>query len=62
MVIVCTTKVRDKTFRNTKKDTKTNHSVSSPPYKVWGTFFVKKLCMGNEYFWANLWENVLHGD
>ena len=49
--IVCSTKVRDETFRN-QKHMKVNHSVSSPPTpsKVWGTFFLKKLCMGGQAF------------
>ena len=32
------------------KDMKIKHSVSSPPRKYGGTFFVKKLCMGEQSF------------
>ena len=44
------------------KDMKIKHSLSSPPRKYGGTFFVKKLCMGNKAFWANVCEDILHGD
>ena len=43
------------------------HSVSSPPTKCWGTFFVKKLCMGENFFFflggggANLGEMFYMG-
>ena len=33
-----------------RKDLKIKHSVSSPPYKIWETFFMKKLCMGEQTF------------
>ena len=32
------------------KDTKRKHSVSSPPYKVWGNFFRKKALDGGTNF------------
>ena len=32
------------------KDMKIKHSVSSPPCKVWGNVFAKKLCMGEQVF------------
>ena len=38
------------------KDMKIKNSVSSPPFKVYGNIFRKKA------FWANLLEDVLHGD
>ena len=33
-----------------EKDMNIKHSVSSPPVKYGGTFFVKKLCMGEQTF------------
>ena len=44
------------------KDVKIKYTVSSPPYKLWETFFCKKLCMGEQIFWANLWGDDLHGE
>ena len=36
---------------------------SSIPYKVWGNFFRKKaLHGGTNFFWANLYGDVLHWD
>ena len=43
--IVCTTKVRDETFRN-GESMKIKHSVSSSLYKVWGNVFRKKALHG----------------
>ena len=48
-----TTKVRDELLEM-GKDLKIKHSVSSPPAKYWGTFFIKKLCMGEQTFLVNL--------
>ena len=49
-IIVCTTKVRDETFKK-GKDMKIKHSVSSPPTKYSETFFSKNALHG--------WKNVL---
>ena len=45
------------------KDMKIKHSVSSPPYKVWGTFSVQ-LCMGEQTFLGKFMGggDVLGGD
>ena len=44
------------------KDLKIKDSVSSPPYKVWGSFFDKKsFAWVNKLFWENFWLDVLHG-
>ena len=43
------------------KDMKLKDSVSNIPRKCGGTFFLKKLCRGNNLFWINLWRVVLHG-
>ena len=38
------------------KDIKIKHSALPPyPPKYGGLFFLKKLCMDNKLFWANLW-------
>ena len=45
------------------KDMKIKHSISSPS-KVWGIFFLKKICMGGgQTFWGKLMGGaVLHED
>ena len=48
-VIVCTTKGRGELLEM-GKGLKINHSVSSPSYKVWETFSIKKLSMGQQNF------------
>ena len=48
-VVVCTTKVRDELLEM-GKDLKVKHSVPLPPTKYGGTFFIKKLCMGEQTF------------
>ena len=40
---------------------KVKHSVSSPP-KVWGTFFLKKIYIGEQTFLDKFRGVVLHGD
>ena len=30
------------------KDFKIKYNVSSPHYKLWGNFFIKKICMGEQ--------------
>ena len=61
MVIVCTTKVRDKLLVM-GKDLKIKHSVSSPSTKYGGAFFIKRLCMREQTFLGNFFWDVLHGD
>ena len=47
--IVCTTTVME--LLEMGKDIKITHSVSSRLPKNGGTFFLKKLCMGEQFFW-----------
>ena len=37
------------------RDLKIKQSVSSPPTKYGGTFFIKKLCIGTNLFGHNFW-------
>ena len=57
---VCTTNVRDELLEM-GKDLKIKYNVSSPPYKLWRNFFIKKLCMGKQLFWKNFFGDVLLG-
>ena len=59
--MVCTTKIRDELLEM-GKDLKTKHSVSSPPTKYGRTFFIEKLCIGEESFLGNFLGDVLRGD
>ena len=47
--MVCTTKIKDEILE-IGKDLKIKHSVCSPPTKYGGTFFIVKLCMGEQTF------------
>ena len=47
--MVCTTKIRDELLEM-GRDLKIKHSVSSPRTKYGGTFFRRKLCMGEQTF------------
>ena len=58
-MIVCTTKVRDELLE-IGIDLKIKHSVSSPPYKVWETFFIKKLCMGEQTFLGKIFFEMFY--
>ena len=53
--IVCTTKVSYEIFRNGKRYKDKAWCLLPSRKKHEGTFFLKKLCMGNKLFWANLW-------
>ena len=48
-MIVCTTKVRNELLKM-GQGFKIKHSVSFPPTKYGQTFFIKKLCMGEQTF------------
>ena len=53
LVIAFITKVRNQTFRNGKRyEGKTQCLLF--PCKEWGNFFVKKLCMGEQTFWGQI--------
>ena len=41
------------------KDLKIKHDVSSPTYKVWGNFFIKKLSMEEQTFLGNFFSWVI---
>ena len=43
------------------RDLKIKHSVSSPPTKYEGTFFIKKLYMGTNLFGHNFWRMFYMG-
>ena len=54
-------KIRDELLE-TRKDLKKKHSISSPPYKVWGNLFQKKvLHEGTNFFWQIFWEMFYMG-
>ena len=60
---VCTTKVRDETFKNGKRYEDKHSASPHPPIpspKLWGDFFLKKLFKGGQTLWENLWGVVLH--
>ena len=43
------------------KDLKIKYGVSSPPTKYGGTFFMKKVCMGEQILGGNFWEMFYMG-
>ena len=43
-----------------RKDLKTKHSVSSPPYEVWGKLFHKKALHGKTNFFGQIFRGMFY--